>query len=97
MMRAAGDRPDGLRLRGLIVVLWRAGLRISEALAGRSAISTRHAAPWSPAAKTRYATSAVPAGPSQPLLENLSALLPRDRRCAKPLRWLFSWPTSCYR
>jgi site-specific recombinase XerC len=29
----AGDDPDGLRLRGLIVVLWRAGLRISEALA----------------------------------------------------------------
>jgi hypothetical protein len=28
--RAAGDRPDGLRLRGVIVVLWRAGLRISE-------------------------------------------------------------------
>ncbi len=33
VMRAAGDAPDGLRLRGLIVVLWRAGLRISEALA----------------------------------------------------------------
>src|SRR5436309_3431302 len=33
VMRVAGDRPDGLRLRGVIVVLWRAGLRISEALA----------------------------------------------------------------
>ena len=33
VMRAAGDDPNGLRLRGLIVVLWRAGLRISEALA----------------------------------------------------------------
>ena len=33
MMRAAGDHTDGVRLRGLIVVLWRAGLRISEALA----------------------------------------------------------------
>ena len=33
VMRVAGDRPDGLRLRGLIVVVWRAGLRISEALA----------------------------------------------------------------
>ena len=33
VMRAAGARPDGNRLRGLIVVLWRAGLRISEALA----------------------------------------------------------------
>lgn len=33
VMRIAGDGPDGLRLRGGIAVLWRAGLRISEALA----------------------------------------------------------------
>ncbi len=33
VMRAAGEGIDGVRLRGLIVVLWRAGLRISEALA----------------------------------------------------------------
>lgn len=33
VMRAAGDRPDGVRLRSVIVVLWRAGLRITEALA----------------------------------------------------------------
>jgi site-specific recombinase XerC len=33
VMHAAGDGPDGIRLRALIVVLWRAGLRISEALA----------------------------------------------------------------
>ncbi len=32
-MRAAGRSADGARLRALIVVLWRAGLRISEALA----------------------------------------------------------------
>ena len=32
VMRAAGDAPDGIRLRGVIIVLWRAGLRISEAL-----------------------------------------------------------------
>jgi site-specific recombinase XerD len=32
VMRAAGDGPDGARLRALIVVLWRAGLRIGEAL-----------------------------------------------------------------
>jgi site-specific recombinase XerD len=32
VMRAAGDSPHGRRLRGLIVVLWRAGLRIHEAL-----------------------------------------------------------------
>jgi site-specific recombinase XerD len=33
VMRTAGDRPHGRRLRGLIVILWRAGLRIREALA----------------------------------------------------------------
>jgi integrase len=33
VMRFAGDRPDGLRLRALMVLLWRAGLRIGEALA----------------------------------------------------------------
>ncbi len=33
VMRRAGDRPHGLRTRALIVVLWRAGLRIAEALA----------------------------------------------------------------
>jgi integrase len=32
-MRRAGDGAHGRRLRGLIVVLWRAGLRICEALA----------------------------------------------------------------
>src|SRR6187200_1877992 len=33
VMRAAGDDAHGRRLRGLIVILWRAGLRIQEALA----------------------------------------------------------------
>jgi integrase len=33
VMRAAGDGAHGRRLRGLIVILWRAGLRIQEALA----------------------------------------------------------------
>jgi integrase len=32
-MRHAGDGVHGRRLRGLVVVLWRAGLRICEALA----------------------------------------------------------------
>jgi hypothetical protein len=49
VMRAAGDGPDGVRLRALIVILWRAGLRISEALAlagtdldrGRGAVLVR--------------------------------------------------------
>jgi integrase len=33
VMRTAGDGPHGGRLRGLIVIMWRAGLRIQEALA----------------------------------------------------------------
>src|SRR5438105_2936985 len=33
VMRACASRPEGVRLRAVIVVLWRAGLRISEALA----------------------------------------------------------------
>jgi integrase len=33
IMRQAGTTPHDLRMRGLIVVLWRAGLRIHEALA----------------------------------------------------------------
>jgi site-specific recombinase XerD len=32
VMRSIGDRAEGLRLRALVVLLWRAGLRISEAL-----------------------------------------------------------------
>jgi site-specific recombinase XerD len=45
-----GDDAEGVRLRGQIVVLWRAGLRVSEALAlaesdldpSRGAILVRH-------------------------------------------------------
>ncbi len=33
VMRCAGEQASGLRARALIVLLWRAGLRISEALA----------------------------------------------------------------
>jgi len=33
VMRCAGARPEGMRMRALMIVLWRAGLRISEALA----------------------------------------------------------------
>jgi site-specific recombinase XerD len=41
-MRTAGDGPHGTRLLGLIVVLWRAGLRIQEALAlGESDLDRR--------------------------------------------------------
>jgi integrase len=33
VMRASGDAAHGRRLRGLIVIMWRAGVRIQEALA----------------------------------------------------------------
>jgi site-specific recombinase XerD len=50
VMREAGKGAHGARVRGLIVVLWRAGLRISEALdlaerdldASRGALRVRH-------------------------------------------------------
>jgi site-specific recombinase XerC len=49
VMRTIGDRPDSHRLRAFIVLLWRASLRISEALAlqesevdrGRGAVPVR--------------------------------------------------------
>ncbi len=44
VMGAAGDGAHGRRLRALIVVLWRAGLRIHEALALTTRISMRGAA-----------------------------------------------------
>ena len=50
VMRAANDNSDGARLRALIVILWRAGLRIGEALdlaetdldPSRGAVLVRH-------------------------------------------------------
>lgn len=50
MMRVAGENRAGLRLRGIIVVLWRTGLWISEAIAlsetdldrARGSIQVRH-------------------------------------------------------
>jgi site-specific recombinase XerD len=50
VMRRAGERPAGLRFRALVVLLWRAGLRINEALMlsegdlepGRGAMQIRH-------------------------------------------------------
>jgi len=52
VMRAAGDRAHGRRLRGLIAILWRSGLRIQEALALTEAISiTAAGRSWSGAAR----------------------------------------------
>jgi integrase len=50
VMRTVGDNADAHRLRALIVLLWRAGLRISEALSlqesdldrARGAVLVRH-------------------------------------------------------
>ena len=56
VMRIAGDGLHGRRLRGLIVVLWRAGLRIDEALALREA-DLDHAAVQSLSVGQRRTTS----------------------------------------
>jgi hypothetical protein len=43
VMRAAGDGADGIRLRGVIVLLWRAGLRISAPMIpATSALTITH-------------------------------------------------------
>jgi hypothetical protein len=65
VIRTAGDGPAADRLRGLIVVLWRSGLRISEALAlaesdldrGRGAIRCA-AARAASAARSAWTTGA---------------------------------------
>ena len=60
VMREAGNGAQGARVRGLIVVLWRAGLRISEAWISPSATSTRDAGRSSSA--TARAASAAKSG-----------------------------------
>lgn len=69
VMRALGDRADGCRLRALIVLLWRAGLRISEALAlqerdlepGRGQTTFRRRAPvWNATVRVARAESGGP-------------------------------------
>ena len=44
VMRVAGDGSEGVRLRGIVVMLWRDGLRISEALGLNRPTSIRTAA-----------------------------------------------------
>ena len=41
VMRATSNNADGARLRALIIVLWRAGLRISRGSRGSTATSRR--------------------------------------------------------
>jgi len=63
VMRAAGDDADAVRLRGLIVVLWRAGLRISEALAlVESDLDSVEARSWSGTAYAEFGIGHVMPG-----------------------------------
>jgi integrase len=55
VMRIVGDGGHGRRLRGLIVVLWRAGLRIDEALALREADLDRRRAAARAGVRQRFA------------------------------------------
>ena len=56
VMRTAGDRAHGRRLRGLIVIMWRAGLRIQEALAlAEGDLDQRRGSLWSAVARAAAA------------------------------------------
>ena len=60
VMRTAGDDADAVHLRGLIVVLWRAGLRISEALGlTESDLDPARAQSWSAMARAANAARSV--------------------------------------
>jgi site-specific recombinase XerD len=60
VMHSAGNGAPGRRLRGLIVVMWRAGLRVQEALALNGVTRGRH---WpSAAARAELRRTAAAAG-----------------------------------
>jgi site-specific recombinase XerD len=59
VMRTISDRADGHRLRALIVLLWRAGLRISEALALQECDLDRSRVIHGPTAGRRWEASAA--------------------------------------
>src|SRR4051812_28512246 len=81
VMRIAGDGLHGRRLRGLIVVLWRAGLRIHEALALRESDLDRRRG------SLLVRQKAVAVGTSGPV-EHLEPL--RTARLALPLAPCFA-------
>ena len=84
-MRAAGDGAHGRRLRGLIVIMWRAGLRIHEALALAEADLDRAADRcWCGAARAAAAArSAWTTGPgSSCALARAAASNCRSDRCS---------------
>jgi integrase len=78
-MRCCGDGPHGDRARGLIAVLWRAGLRIHQALdLGELDLDALRGSGWSAAAKAAVAArSAWTTG----VLSNSSHGCARVRRC----------------
>ena len=65
VMRTVGNRAEGHRLRALIVLLWRAGLRISEALALPDSAHAVGAPLRPPSGDLRSAPTASPP-PGQP-------------------------------
>ena len=92
VMRTAGDGTHGRRLRGLIVVMWRAGLRIQEALAlGESDLDLRRGsllvrrgkagavAAWTPGLGTASALARHATRPP-----DRAAALRHQRRDARP-------------
>ncbi|HEX4281751.1 MAG TPA: tyrosine-type recombinase/integrase [Solirubrobacteraceae bacterium] len=70
VVRTISQRPDGHRLRTMIVLLWRAGLRISEALAlherdldrSRGALLVRRGADY-PAARGKHNPESICGSP----------------------------------
>jgi integrase len=73
VIRTVGDRPEAHRVRALIVLLWRAGLRISEALAlqesdldrGRGAVLVRRRKGGKRRARSRDGPLGM--GPARPM------------------------------
>ncbi len=64
VMRAAGERPDGIRLCGVTIMLWRAGLRIRDVARGDPAAgdpATARARPAAALAAVALPTSAASA------------------------------------
>jgi hypothetical protein len=92
VMRQAGTTPHGLRMRGLIVVLWRAGLRIHEALGSQRLTSTPAAAQCS-SATARAAAAAKSAWTTGPGNNSAQWLTVRVQRPVGPLFCILTGPT----
>jgi hypothetical protein len=85
VMRVAGDGPDGLRLRALIVLLWRAGLGSAKRSRLPKLISIDHAARFLSGAATEESAARLgwTAGPgSSSRHGSSSARACRSERCS---------------